>query len=306
MRHPERLVDGQPFRQWKTWTIPGTGLTMSGYSRAADRTFLHVPGLRLGLDGGQCEGRQPDTVLLTHTHDDHAKDLAFLARPDADVYLPAASLPYAEDHLRAAGRLNHGAAYDPALAGGHRLHGVSGGDEFRFGRQEGHHVRVVDCAHKVPCVGYAVSEIGKALLPRYRELREELGSGFGREMARLRAEGVEFEEETSRPLFAFIGDTHPVVFEREPWLLDFPVVITECTFLHDTERDRADRDGHTVWSALRPHVEAHPETLFVLIHFSLRHSDREIVEFFGAHGMPENVVPWADAKPLLPELHQPG
>lgn len=310
---PERLERGHPFRQWKTWRVPGTRFTLSGYSRANDKTFFHVPELRLALDAGLCEGRQADTVLLTHTHHDHVKDLDFLAsRPGTDVYLPAEAVPYAESFLRASAELNHGAGYDPELGGGHRLHGVRQDDEFTFGRQA-HHVRVVECLHKVPCVGYAVSETGKALRPEYEELRRSLvaqgrGGEFGRTMARLRAEGAEVEERTRRPLFAFLGDTHTDVFERNPWLFAYPVIITECTFLHDSELERADRVGHTVWSRLRPVVEAHPETLFVLTHFSLRHSEREVVDFFAeaGSGCPGNVVPWAHAESLLPEQHQPG
>ncbi|MFJ7591741.1 hypothetical protein ACIQZO_31100 [Streptomyces sp. NPDC097617] len=38
--HPERLEQGHPFRQWKTWRIPGTELTLTGYSRANDKTML--------------------------------------------------------------------------------------------------------------------------------------------------------------------------------------------------------------------------------------------------------------------------
>jgi len=306
---PELMGKGHPFRQWKSWRIPGTEFTVNGYSRAGDKTFFHIPELRCALDAGMAEGRRVDTVLLTHTHHDHAKDLDFLARPDTDVYLPADALPYAENYVVASAVLNHGAGYDPRYTA-HRLHGVRDGDEFRFGRR-GHHVRVVGCDHKVPCVGYAVSEVGKALLPEYQELRDTLiadgrASEFGATMARLRAEGAEVDGEVRRPLFAFLGDTAVSVFERNPWLLDFPVVITECSFLHDSELDRAARDGHTVWSRLKPFVEAHPETLFILTHFSLRHSDREVADFFGAAGMPGNVLAWAHPDGHLPEHHQHG
>ncbi|WP_406282795.1 MBL fold metallo-hydrolase [Embleya sp. NBC_00896] len=315
--HPELLQQGHPFRQWKTWRIPGTELTLTGYSRAGDKTFFHVPELRCALDAGLCEGRQPATVFLTHTHHDHAKDLDFLAtRPDGtDIYLPADAVPYVESYIRSCAELNHGTAFDPDLMG-HRLHGVRGGDVFAFGRA-GHQVRVVECVHKVPCVGYAFSERRKALRPEFEELRRTLvaqgrGAAFGREMAERRRQGVEVDEEVHRPLFAYLGDTHTDVFERNPWLFAYPVIITECTFLHDAELGRADRDGHTVWSRLRPVVEAHPDTLFVLIHFSLRHSDREVLEFFTAgHGsvdrtpIPDNVVLWAHPDSRLPEQHQP-
>ncbi|GAA4705079.1 hypothetical protein [Phytohabitans rumicis] len=127
--------------------------------------------------------------------------------------------------------LNHGAAYDPALAG-HRLHSVRQDDEFAFGRR-GHHARVVECEHKVPCVGYAFSQ-----------------------------------------------------------------------------RERANRFGHTVWSQLRPVIQAHPQTLFVLTHFSLRHSDREILAFFrqqweqAGTSRLDNVLLWVHPASRLPEQHQ--
>lgn len=315
MTHPERLERGHPFRQWKTWRIPGTDLTLTGYSRANDKTFFHVPELRCALDAGLCEGRQVDTVFLTHTHHDHAKDLDYLAtnRAGVDIYLPAEAVPYAESYIRASAELNHGAAFDPARANGYRLHGVRQDDEFTFGPGR-HQVRVVECDHKVPCVGYAFTQRGKALSPRFDELRRQLvadgrGGEFGRLVARAREDGVEVETETRRPLFAFLGDTHVSVFERNPWLFDYPVVITECTYLDDSQLERADRVGHTVWSRLRPVVEAHPRTLFVLTHFSLRHSDAEVLAFFQDEwarrgAAPDNVLLWVHPESRLPEQHQ--
>ncbi len=314
--HPALLERGHPFRQWKTWRIPGTELTITGYSRANDKTFFHIPELRCSLDAGLCEGRQVESVFLTHTHHDHAKDIDYLATNPAgvDIYLPAEAVPYVESYLRASAELNHGAEFDPALATGHRLHGVQHDDEFTFGRG-GHQVRVVACEHKVPCVGYAFAQRSKALSAEFDELRRKLvgegrGDEFGRLMARKRDDGVKVEEEVLRPLFVFLGDTHVNVFERNPWLFDYPVLITECTYLDEIQRERADRVGHTVWSQLRPVVEAHPRTLFVLTHFSLRHSDPEILTFFRGEWQrpgvtpPGNVLLWVHPASYLPEQHQ--
>jgi ribonuclease Z len=160
-------------------------------------------------------------------------------------------------------------------------------------------------------VGYAFSERRKALRPEFEELRRSLveegrGKEFGRIMGRRRKEGVEVDVEVDRPLFAFLGDTHVDVFERNPWLFDYPVLITECTFLDDAEMDRANRVGHTVWSRLKPVVTAHPETLFVLIHFSLRYSDREVLAFFQREWeeVKDNVLLWVHPDGHLPEQHQ--
>lgn len=286
--HPQRLGKGHPFRQWKTWKIPGTGLSLTGYSRANDKTFFHVPELRCSLDAGMAEGRQVETVFLTHTHLDHSKDLDYLAARDAgvDIYLPADAKPYAEAYLRASSELNHGAGFDPSLAAECRLHGVRSGEEFSVGRRGEYAVRVVECLHKVPCVGYCFAEKKTVLKPEYEELKASMVAAgrakeFGRIIAQRRKDGDgTVDQEVRRPVFAFLGDTHASVFTLNPLLFDYPVIITECTYLDDDRLTRAQQVGHTVWSELRPVVEAHPENLFVLTHFSLRHSDREIIEFF--------------------------
>jgi hypothetical protein len=49
------------------------------------------------------------------------------------------------------------------------------------------------------------------------------------------------------------------------------------------------------WEELLPFVKANPSTLFVLIHFSLRYKDTEILEFFqrqvDEHNI-RNIKPW--------------
>lgn len=304
--HPERLERGHPFRQWKTWRMPVGGLTLTGYSRANDKTFFHIPELGCALDAGLPEGRRVETVLLTHTHLDHAKDLDFLASRDGgvDIFVPAAALPYVSDYLRASTALNRVAGAGDC---GARLHGVSAGQDVRFGAR--HVARVFECRHKVPCVGYGVAEIATVLTPEYDALRTSMvdagrGAEFGRLVAGRRREGAVVDREVRRPLFAFLGDTDPAVFDENPELFDYPVVITECTYLDDALLDRARRVGHTVWSRLKPVVAAHPGTLFVLIHFSLRHGDREVLEFFRGEGH-DNVLPWVHPGSLLPESHQP-
>ncbi|MEO8699747.1 MAG: MBL fold metallo-hydrolase [Kofleriaceae bacterium] len=307
VRHPARLEQGHPFRQWKTWTIPGTTLTITGYSRANDKTFFHIPGLKCCLDAGLCEGRQPETVFLTHTHHDHSRDIDFLASRSAgvDLYAPAEALGYVETAIRSTRELNFMAPFDPALAGALRLHGVRGGDRIMLGK---HAVRVVECVHKIPCVGYCFSEVKSRLTPELEKLKLEMTAQgrhkeLGTLLAQQRKAGVEINESFEQPLFAFLGDTHARVFEQTPWLFDYPVIITECTYLDDKERDRADRVGHTLWSQLRPVIETHPDHLFVLIHFSLRYSDAEVLAFFEKTGL-HNLVIWAHPESLLPEQHQ--
>lgn len=314
LRHAARLERGHPFRQWKTWKIPGTSLTLTGYSRSNDKTFFHLPELGCCIDAGLCEGRSVDVVFLTHTHHDHSYDIDYLAteRDGRVIYAPAPSVEYLARYIVHKGELNFHAPYDPALARRYELRGVAGGDTFPFGKKGAWEVRVVACLHKIPCVGYCFSERQTRLVPEVEARRAALYAEgkqkeFGQWVAARRKAGEAVQEDYLAPRFAFLGDTSPAVFAANPWLFDYPVIVTECTFLDDRERERAAAAGHTVWSELRPVVEAHPETTFVLIHFSLRHSDKEVVEFFGApENLRENVVVWAHPESALPEQHQSG
>ena len=83
-------------------------------------------------------------------------------------------------------------------------------------------------------------------------------------------------------LFVYVGDSSIAVLETSPEILAYPVVIIECTFLFDSDKteERLAKDGHIKWSQLRPYVLEHASVTFVLIHFSCRYKEREIVEFF--------------------------
>lgn len=311
-RHPDRLERGHPFRQWKTWQIPGTSLTLTGYSRSNDKTFFTIPELACAIDAGLYEGFSVDTVLLTHTHHDHSYDIEFLAT-EADgrkIYAPAASIEYLERYIVSKGELNFHSPYNRSLARSYVLEGVRDGDRFELGRGGRYVVRVVECAHKIPCVGFAFYERKTRLSERFAALKSELDASgrsaeFGAIAAKARANGEVVQERYDEPRFVMLGDTSVVVYERNPWLFEFPVIVTECTFLDERERARAEKVGHIYWGSLAPIVRAHPKTTFVLMHFSLRHSDREVVEFFSSdENYCENVVVWAHPESVMPEQHQ--
>lgn len=275
-----------PGREYTSWEFKkGTNLSLFGYSRCRDKTFLHVPELNLGLDCGFVQGRQPRTVLLSHGHADHSTDLPFVAqrKGGADIYMPTACVRKAKSLIKAEVEMNGCCDYDEALAAPFELHGVKGGDSFTFlttdvgSKKRGteYEVEVFDCVHSVPCVGFGVSE-------KRQRLKEDYKSLPGKEIGALKKSGVEVSEAYTAPLFLFMGDTHASVFDTNSRLFDYPVIITECTFPLDEPniQNRALRDGHTCWKDLEPHILAHPDTTFVLIHFSLRYSAEDIVNHF--------------------------
>ncbi len=266
-----------PTREWKmTPLCSKPSLTLVGYSRSADRTFFHVPELRLGLDAGETRGRQPQFICLTHSHIDHSKALPYmLLREHGCVcYCPKEAETVIERFLRAEIELNTCGNLDEAMLPPYRLEGVSEGSSFSFGDEKGVLVEVVKCIHAVPCVGYLFSQ-------KRSKLKEEYRGKPSKEIASLRSSGVVVMEEIREPLFAYLGDTGIDVFNN-PRVFDFPVIVVECTFLYWDEmiEDRCRRDGHICWKHLEPVVTSHPHRTFILIHFSCRYKEEEIYEFF--------------------------
>ncbi|KAL2201107.1 beta-lactamase-like protein [Corynascus similis CBS 632.67] len=166
------------------------------------------------------------------------------------------------------------------------------------------------CDHTVPCLGYLFSAVTPKLRAEYRGLP-------GAQLRALREEGkVEITAPVATPVFAFLGDTTASVLAAGPkWLRPSSpheekkdgggggggergqavrVVITECSFLWEEHREQAEKTRHTIWAELEPVVRQCPETVFVLMHFSLRYSDEEIRAFFRDRDVPENVVIWID------------
>ncbi|QPG98448.1 hypothetical protein C2857_007619 [Epichloe festucae Fl1] len=113
----------------------------------------------------------------------------------------------------------------------------------------------------------------------------------------LRQSGVVLTEPHSTPMFAFLGDTTASTLASEPsWLQEgIPVVITECSFLYDEHSQQADKTKQTKWRDLEPIIRKWPRTTFVLTHFSMRYSDRQVCDFFRTlRHLPPNMVIWAD------------
>jgi len=101
-------------------------------------------------------------------------------------------------------------------------------------------------------------------------------------------------EDVKIPKFAFLGDTTHKVFETSPEILEYPVVIVECTFLLDEHVSAAEPSGHMHWKFLSEIAGKHKKTTFVLIHWSMRYKVEDIRKFFNdlPGGCPSNIYPW--------------
>jgi ribonuclease Z len=246
-----------------------------GHSRSRERTCFWIPQLMWFFDAGFHNGSQvvAKNIFITHSHLDHTYSLPLLLgrnRTVTNIYCPAASAPYIEQHIQAVTNMNYSTTMDSTIHS-YKLHPVKTGDRLRI--EDDMEVCVIECEHTVPTVGYL-------LYFRRRKLRQEFFAKSGAELAWLAACDIELQEEVRVPVFSYIGDTSYRVFLQHPEILKFPIVVCECTFLDAAHVDRANLTRHTHWQQLRPIVAAHPEVSFILIHFSLRYRDEEIFDFF--------------------------
>lgn len=258
----------------KTWKIPDTLYTITGYSRAAYRTGFYIKELDLMLDAGPQNFNKPGHIMITHVHDDHLAELGLTLLENLEppmIYAPAS----AEQRVA---NFSHGGSYN--------FMGLELGTMQLTLKNNPFQIRVIDCDHGIDTVSFCFSLLKKKIKEEYKGLK-------GTEIRDLKSSGVEIINIVPKREFAFICDTSIKVFKMHPEVLEYPVIIIECTFLQDEELDNAVETKHIHWKQLEPIVASHPGTTFMLIHFSLRcGSDRAIREFFDKVPYP-NVHCWA-------------
>lgn len=289
---------------WKLWyeidQLPLQGMTnekttnyLRGYSWAALRTNFNVK--RLMFDAGLSSNITADYLFLTHGHSDHAASLYFhTLTKDIIIYAPIEIIPLVEDLLRTTFQLSDfGVPFDRQLAK-YSLVGVKPDDNNEIiitHNGKPHLVKIYKNDHSVPCVSYGICESVKKLKKDFQHLIDQ---NMGSEVGRLRKEGVIVDDISYIPRFVYIGDTSEKVFEINPELFEYRDIIVECTFLFEDDLDQATVTKHCHFSRLRPYITAHPECRFILYHFSLRYSPRDIELFFAEDGpnFEKNVYPW--------------
>lgn len=260
-------------------------LTLVGRSRAGNGTSFAIPELKWVFDCGAlvlggCS--EPVHIFLTHTHADHITFLPHFQNENnpPSIHVPAEALPFIEAFLQAHQALIEMA---PTTTGNQKkkalchLYPAIPNQEFRVRQRGGveYVIIPIQAEHRIICNGYSIFRVRK-------RLKEEYANLPGHEIGKLRKQGtVGLYQECREPVLCYIGDTTHHVFERHLEILQQHFcIVTECSFITEKEIQRADETKHTHWKHLKPIVQAHPQTLFLLIHFSLRHSPLTLLEFF--------------------------
>ena len=285
-------IDRQPVRTFRAWKMKGTNLTLTGYSRSRDKTFFFIPELKLALDGGYCRGRLANHLFLTHGHADHSCDIGYMCthQEGMRIHCPEECARHISAYCKAFVELNANKriADEPdwhfeidALKHGDAVHfGPQGKGKRRAQNGDKYRATAFKCHHAVPCLGFAFEEKRRRRKPECqpRDLRSHKA-----QLLALKKAGVELMEPYHLPLFVYVGDTSIDIFDTSPEILKFPIIIIECTFLRDADKsaEKLKSDGHINWTQLRPFVLKY-SSIFVLIHFSCRYKEHEIIAFFEA------------------------
>lgn len=281
-------------------------LSIVGLGRSADASTYFIPELGIVFDAGShVKSLEPKTVLLTHGHRDHIGALPVHASSKAKIFAPKKICSLVNKFLIAEAQLNYGNEYQTDeetvdALGEFDVCPVLDGDEILLprssytGSPKPLGVQVFSAPHKngVPAVSYGLYRVKTRLKEEYASLpKSELGA--------LIREDVQITESYNQGLLFYTGDTTiDLLRERyEDILPKYKHVIHEVTFLGQpsSELDESTKKkGHTHYSQLHPWICSFPETTFICVHWSLRYSREDILEFFEQQygGVPKNVVLW--------------
>lgn len=285
------------------------GLSVVGLGRSADASAYFLPELGIVFDAGiQVKSLTPKTVLLTHGHRDHIAALPTMAAQKTAIYAPKPISNLLNKFLLAEAQLNYGDQYQTDeettnALGAFDIRPVVDCDDIPLeksrytGSPTPIGIQVFEAPHKdgVPAVSYGIYRQKTRLKKEYASLpKNELG-----ELFRNKNSNITITESYKEELIFYTGDTKiELLRTRYKEILPlYKYIIHEVTFLGEpsTTLDMsAEKKGHTHYAQLHPWICAFPETTFICVHWSLRYSRQDVLNFFNDQygGVPKNVVLW--------------
>jgi ribonuclease Z len=249
--------------------LEAAGILIEGVSIAGHESFYKLPTLRTLLEFG----RAPEdvvgyaTVGVSHGHLDHAAGLAHFASrrrlaelPTARVFVPAEAAPLFEQWVDACEkleRIEYAIEIVPSRPGD------------RVPLRNDLELTVLPGRHRVPTIGFLFAEVRQ-------KLRDDLVGRDGTEIAARRAKGEAVTRREEIPLLAYPGDCGADIFDVCPELFRARVLLLECSFLADEDRERAKEYAHIHLADILERADRFENEAIVLTHFSQRYDPEEI------------------------------
>lgn len=308
---------------WNTSSqIPGTPWSISGYSKCAKRTGFYVNGLNILLDAGPQCSKKLDHIFITHTHCDHIAELPLTVLHNQNIstiiYCPEHATQYIENYIQALfdantmiKKIKNNQIFDTDTMDSNTttelksIQSMTPVDPKKLkltivpisnnrntlriiANNQKLEVETVGADHSIDTVVYGFSTIKNKLNPIYDGLN-------GQKIKEMKDSGINVTIEIIEKKFCFVLDTSSNILESHPFLLEYPVIIIECTFLYDDEVITATNKKHIHWLQLKPYVISHPKIQFILAHFSQKYKMNDIKQFFDNIKETENItniIPW--------------
>ncbi len=278
----------ESFWSGPVWNIPETPWSIIGYSRACYRTGFYIKHLDLMIDAGPQKSGNPTTILITHCHGDHIANIPFTLinneGPLSNIFVHEKSKIRLQNYIEAMFSANYSTDFKGLVANFITIKGLDIIDYVANNTKI--KIEIFTCTHDVPTVAYGISTKKQHLKEEYFVLK-----GNAKALVELKKKGIEITETTYEHNIAFIWDTTINVFKVNPTILKYKVIMIECTFLYDDDYELSLTKKHIHWKSLRPYVINNPHIIFVLIHFSLRYTELDILSFFKKEDL-INVKPW--------------
>jgi len=245
------------------------GIEIKGRSVSGYATVVALPEYGVCFDCGMAihDAVQSETVCITHGHLDHFGDVARhayirgMTGMASSLFVVPLSLTGRVEELMA-----YWAKVQEARRAPYRTTTLRAGDS--LGIRSHRIIRSFETDHRIPSQGYMLLEDRKRLKPEFVGVD-------GRELGRMRKEGIRFEDVFEVPLVAFTGDTMASLYDRVKF--EVKVLIAECTFLNDVTVDEAHKKGHTHITELAAKADRFEGVeALVLTHFSKRYGNKDI------------------------------
>jgi ribonuclease Z len=296
--------------------IKGTPWTIVGDSRAARHTMFIIPELRVAFDAGKESEQHPTHIFISHAHCDHTKGLPALLLEPNGIPIVVVPKPSANSIRKLVNSYHQSTKYNDTFTVKWKLYeaSVSTTDPpekqhflqemvkvndtyelidviFKIKNMD-FKVEMFKSTHTIPTTAYGLIEQRKKLVDKLvGKSQDEINAA--KERGELISKIIEIAHIVN------LGDTtHHVFYLNKqctipnPNLEKYGTIIVECTFLGDTKEEikQAKEKKHIHWDNLKPYIESHPNTNFILSHFSVRYTSKEIGDFFSKINLP-NVFP---------------
>lgn len=259
------------YNDWnECFIIDKYNLTIKGHSRGSEKTGFYIPQLKLFFDAGIQSYFEPKYIFITHCHTDHSFALPMILTgisTTPSIYVPNEHVELFKNFVNATYQLSTG---DSSMISQYPIIGAKINDIIKL--QNNYSVKVYELYHSVPTRGYGLIRNIDKLKPEYLHLTKD-------EIIKLKNQKIEITHKVYEKILSYLTDTTIDVFNNKE-ILEYPNIMVECTFLYEEEQLKPDRGRHITWNQLKPIVIQNPNITFMLIHFSMRYSNEDLITFF--------------------------